>query len=54
MFLAKKSLALLVMICPTLALAGNTAVFEGAIGTNTCDVRVEGLANPTVILPRFP
>lgn len=48
----KKHLAVLLLLSPSLVLAaGNTITFRGQVHAQTCQVSVDGSANPVVLLP---
>ncbi|ALU88653.1 Fimbrial superfamily protein [Herbaspirillum rubrisubalbicans M1] len=48
----KKPFAILLLISPSLVMAaGNTIHFRGQVNTQTCQVMVDGAANPVVLLP---
>jgi len=48
----KKHLAILLLVSPSLVLAaGSTINFRGQVNSQTCQVMVDGAANPVVLLP---
>lgn len=48
----KKHLAILLLVSPSVVLAaGSTINFRGQVNSQTCQVMVDGAANPVVLLP---
>lgn len=48
----KKHFVILMLVSPSLAMAaGNTINFRGQVNQQTCQVMVDGAANPVVLLP---